>query len=196
MEHIEEKSRNNIFLVDDTANPAPLGLCAFGMTTLLLSLHNIGLTILASPIIAMTIWYGGFAQVIAGVLEWKKNNTFGFLTFGSFGFFWISFAALLSLPAMGLAKAPGPVEMASFLFVWGIFAVGLFVCTLRMHKVLMVTLLAVVLLVAVLIAAQLTGSPLVLQLGGVLGIIAGGLAMYIGLGQVINEIWNEKVFPV
>lgn len=196
MEHLEEKSRNNIFLVDDTANPAPLGLCAFGMTTLLLSLHNIGLTALGSPILAMTIFYGGLAQVIAGVIEWKKNNTFGFLTFGSFGFFWISFATLLTLPALGLAKAPGPVDIASFLFVWGIFAFGLFICTLRMHRVLMITLLAVVLLVIALIAAQLTGSPQVLILGGVLGIIAGGLALYIGLGQVINEVWGEKIFPV
>jgi hypothetical protein len=192
----KEIGRNDIFLTDNTANPAPLGLCAFGMTTLLLSIHNLGLTTLSSPILAMTIFYGGIAQVIAGIMEWKKNNTFGLVTFGSFGFFWISFASIMMLPALGLSKAPGPVELASFLSVWGIFALGLFICTLKMHKILMVTLLAVVLLVILLIAAQLTGNPLILQLGGVMGIIAGGLALYIGIGQLVNEIHGKKVFPV
>jgi hypothetical protein len=196
MQHIEEKSRNNLFLDDNTANPAPLGLCAFGMTTILLSLHNAGIIALSSPILAMAIMYGGVAQVIAGVMEWKKNNTFGLVTFGSFGFFWISFATLLMLPALGLAKAPAPTELAAFLAVWGIFALGLFVCTLKMHKVLQVTLLAVVVLVVLLVAAQLTASTLVLNLGGVVGIIAGGLALYIGMGQVINEVHGERIFPV
>jgi uncharacterized protein len=193
---IKEIGRNDIFLTDNTANPAPLGLCAFGMTTLLLSIHNIGLTTLSSPILAMTIFYGGLAQVIAGIMEWKKNNTFGLVTFGSFGFFWISFATILMLPVLGLAKAPGPAEFAAFLGVWGIFAFGLFICTIKMHKILMITLLAVVLLVILLIAAQLTGNPLILQLGGAMGIIAGGLALYIGIGQLVNEIHGAKVFPV
>ena len=196
MNTIEEKSRNNIFLVDDTANPAPLGLCAFGMTTVLLSLHNTGLIPLASPIIAMAIFYGGIAQVIAGIMEWKKNNTFGMLTFGSFGFFWISFAAILMLPALGLAKAPGAVDLAAFLGVWGIFAVGLFICSFKMHRILNVTLFFVVLLVVLLVAAELTGSGLIKTLGGATGLIAGLLALYIGMGQTINEVFGKKVFPV
>jgi len=196
METIEEKNRNNLFLNDNTANPAPLGLCAFGMTTILLSLHNAGLTPLGSPILAMAIFYGGIAQVVAGIMEWKKNNTFGMVTFGSFGFFWISFATLLLLPALGLAKAPLPVEMAAFLSVWGIFAVGLFICTLKMHRVLQITLLAVVLLVILLVTAQLTGNSLILNLGGLVGLVAGGLALYIGMGQVINEVYGNRIFPV
>jgi succinate-acetate transporter protein len=196
MQHLDEKNRNNIFLMDDTANPAPLGLCAFGMTTILLSLHNAGLIALGSPILAMAIFYGGLAQVIAGLMEWKKNNTFGFVTFGSFGFFWISFATILILPALGLSKAPAPVELAAFLAVWGLFALGLFVCTLKMHKVLMVTLLFVVLLVVALVAAELTGIKEVLTIAGVLGIIAGALAFYIGMGQVINDVYGRKVFAV
>ncbi|MFA5266720.1 MAG: acetate uptake transporter [Methanoregula sp.] len=196
MEHMEEKNRNNLFLNDNTANPAPLGLCAFGMTTILLSVHNAGFTALSSPILAMAIFYGGIAQVIVGIMEWKKNNSFGMLTFGSFGFFWISFAAILTLPALGLAKGPQPVELAVFLAVWGIFALGLFICTLKMHRLLQVTLAAVVLLVALLVAAQLTGSSLVLNAGGVVGIVAGALALYMGMGQVINEIYGCRVLPV
>jgi hypothetical protein len=196
MEHLEEKNRNNLFLNDNTANPAPLGLCAFGMTTILLSVHNAGVTGLSSPVLAMAIFYGGIAQVIVGIMEWKKNNSFGMLTFGSFGFFWISFAAILMLPALGLAKGPQPVELAAFLAVWGIFALGLFICTLKMHRLLQVTLAAVVLLVVLLVAAQLTGSSLVLNAGGIVGIIAGALALYMGLGQVINEIYGRRVLPV
>jgi len=196
MEHQEEMNRNDLFLRDSTANPAPLGLCAFGMTTLLLSLHNAGLTALGSPILAMAIFYGGIAQVIAGIMEWKKNNMFGMVTFGSFGFFWISFATLLLLPALGLAKTPQPVELAAFLSVWGFFAVGLFICTLKMHRILQVTLLAVVVLIVLLVTAQLTGSSLILNIGGIIGLVAGGLALYIGLGQLINEVYGSRVVPV
>jgi succinate-acetate transporter protein len=166
------------------------------MTTILLSVHNAGVTGLSSPILAMALFYGGIAQVIVGIMEWKKNNSFGMLTFGSFGFFWISFAAILMLPVLGLAKGPQPVELAVFLAVWGIFALGLFICTLKMHRLLQVTLAAVVLLVVLLVAAQLTGSSLILNAGGVVGIIAGALALYMGLGQVINEIYGSRVLPV
>ena len=196
MEHIDEKSRNNLFLVDDTANPAPLGLCAFGMTTILLSLHNAGLTALGSPILSMALLYGGIAQVIAGIFEWKKNNTFGMLTFGSFGFFWISFAFILILPKMGFSVAPTNIELAAFLGIWGLFAFGLFICTFKMHRVLQVTLFTVVLLVAFLVAGEITEIALLGKLGGVVGVIAGLLALYIGMGQVINEVFGERIFPV
>ncbi|NLW75023.1 MAG: acetate uptake transporter [Methanomicrobiales archaeon] len=196
MEHIDERSRNNIFLVDDTANPAPLGLCAFGMTTILLSLHNAGITAIGSPILAMALFYGGIAQVIAGILEWKKNNTFGMVTFGSFGFFRISFAFILLLPKMNLIGAPTNPELAAFLGVWGLFALGLFICTFRMHRVLQVTLFFVVLLVALLVLNELTGIAMLGIFGGYVGCIAGLLALYIGMGQVINEVFGERIFPV
>jgi uncharacterized protein len=196
MEHIEEKNRNNIFLNDNTANPAPLGLCSFGMTTMLLSLHNAGVIALTSPILAMAIFYGGIIQILVGIMEWKKNNSFGMVTFGSFGCFWISFASMLMLPALGVAKAPQPADLAAFLALWGIFAFGLFICTLKMHRLLQVTLAAVVLLVVLLVAAQLTGSSLVLMAGGIMGLIAGALALYLGMGQVINEVYGSRVLPV
>ena len=196
MSNDEETNRNNIFLMDKTANPAPLGLCAFGTTTILLSLWNAGIIGLSSPIIAMAIFYGGIAQIIAGLMEWKKNNNFGFLTFVSFGFFWMTFAGVLMLPVLGLAKAPQPTDLAAFLAVWGIVAFGLLICTMKMHRSLQATVLAVFLLIALLVAAELTESGLIKLTGGVMGIIAGGLALYIGLGQVINEIHNRKIFPV
>jgi hypothetical protein len=191
-----DTNRNNIFLMDQTANPAPLGLCAFGTTTILLSLWNAGVIGITSPIFAMAIFYGGIAQIIAGLMEWKKNNNFGFLTFVSFGFFWMTFAGVLMLPALGLAQAPKPVDLAAFLAVWGIVAFGLLVCTLNMHRSLQVTVLAVFLTIVLLVAAELTESGLVKLAGGLMGIIAGALAIYIGLGQVINEVHNRKIIPV
>ena len=98
--------------LDLTANPAPLGLLGFGMTTVLLNLHNAGLIALGSMILAMGIFYGGLAQVIAGIQEWKKNNTFGATAFTSYGMFWLSLVALLFLPKLGLADATTKEAMA------------------------------------------------------------------------------------
>jgi len=192
----DERNRNNIFLMDQTANPAPLGLCAFGTTTILLSLANAGLIGLTSPILAMALFYGGIAQIIAGLMEWKKNNNFGFLTFVSFGTFWITFAGVLTLPVIGLAKGPQSVDLAAYLAVWGIVAFGLLICTLNMHRSLQLTVLAVFLTIVLLVAAELTGSAMIKLGAGIVGLIAGGLALYIGLGQVINEVHNRKIIPV
>ena len=92
---------------DTTANPAPLGLLGFGMTTVLLNLHNAGFYELNAMILAMGICYGGTAQVIAGIMEWKKGNTFAATAFISYGFFWLSLVALLVLPKLNLAAAIG-----------------------------------------------------------------------------------------
>jgi uncharacterized protein len=166
------------------------------MTTLALSFHNAGITALSSTILSLALLYGGLAQVIVGIMEWKKNNTFGLLTFGSFGFFWISLATLMMLPATGLAKAPGPAELAVFLGLWGLFSLGIFICTLRMHLTLQLTLLALVITFILLVAAELTSNSMVLLAGGVIGIITGALAFYIGLGQVINEVFGKRMIPV
>jgi len=196
MQQIEDKDRNNLFLMDNTANPAPLALCAFGMTTILLSVHNAGITGMTSPIVAMALFYGGLAQVIVGLLEWKKNNTFGMLTFGSFGLFWISFAAILMLPAFGLATAPTALELAVFLSVWGLLTVALFICSLKMGRVLQITLALLALVFGLLVAANLTGSLMIHTLAGMLGIVVGLLAFYMGVGAVINEIYGKQVLPV
>ena len=182
--------------MDNTANPAPLGLCAFGMTTILLCIHNAGLIALSSGIIAMAIFYGGFAQVIAGAMEWKKNNTFGFVTFGSFGFFWISLAFLVMLPVAGLSKAAGPADMAAFLGVWALFTLGLLVCTIKMHRSLMVTIFMLLVTFVLLITAELTASTTIRVIGGAAGIITGLLALYIGIGQLVNEVHGRRVLPV
>src|SRR5438067_11711839 len=106
---------------DTTGNPAPLGLLGFGMTTVLLNLHNAGFYELNSIILAMGICYAGAAQIIAGIMEWKKGNTFATTAFISYGLFWLSLVALIVLPKLGWAAACNDTVMAAYLALWGLF---------------------------------------------------------------------------
>src|SRR5690348_1165857 len=122
---------------DTTGNPAPLGLLGFGMTTVLLNLHNAGYYELNSMILAMGLCYGGVAQIIAGIMEWKKGNTFATTAFISYGFFWLSLVALIVLPKM----IPGVVAtnesaLGTFLLLWGIFTAVMFLGTLKLSRAL------------------------------------------------------------
>src|ERR1700692_3034962 len=121
-----------VVLKDNSANPAPLGLFGFGMTTVLLNLHNAGIYEMNSMILAMGICYGGIAQIIAGIMESKKNNTFGMTAFISYGFFWLSLVALILLPKWGVVAAPTEHAMAAYLALWGLFTFGLFIGTFRL----------------------------------------------------------------
>ena len=97
--------QSTLTIKDSSANPAPLGLFGFGMTTVLLNLHNAGIYEMNSMILAMGICYGGIAQIIAGIMESKKNNTFGMTAFISYGFFWLSLVVLLVMPKLGWVAA-------------------------------------------------------------------------------------------
>ena len=112
---------DQLSIVDKTANPAPLGLMGFGMTTVLLNLHNANIIGLSAMILAMGIFYGGAAQVLAGIMEWKKGNTFATTAFTSYGMFWLTLVALWILPDMGFGKAVAVDDagLAAYLFMWG-----------------------------------------------------------------------------
>ena len=125
----------DVTVKDTTANPAPLGLMAFGMTTVLLNMHNAGLFPLGAMILGMGFFFGGLAQVIVGIMEWKKGNTFGTTAFTSFGFFWLTLVALVVMPKMGLAVAATSTAMASYLAVWGLFTLLMFICTLKTDNI-------------------------------------------------------------
>ena len=138
---------------DTTANPAPLGLCAFGVTTVLLNLANSGLYPLDTMILAMGIFYGGLAQVLAGIMEWKKGNTFGTTAFTSYGFFWLSFAALLILPKQGAGAAPVAPAIVAYLLMWGVFTLVMFIATLRLNRALQAVFLTLTVLFVLLASA-------------------------------------------
>lgn len=186
----------SIKLVDTTANPAPLGLCAFGLTTILLNLANIGFYPLDAMILGMGIFYGGLAQVLAGIMEWKKNNTFGTTAFTSYGFFWLSLAGIIMLPKAGLGAAPGPEAMAAYLVTWGIFTTVLFVATLKLNLALQAVFLTLAVLFFLLAIGDITGIAVVKTIAGFVGILCGGLAVYAGLAQVLNEVYGRVVAPL
>ncbi len=181
---------------DTTANPAPLGLMGFGLTTVLLNLHNAGLIGIGSMILAMGLFYGGLAQIIAGAMEWKKKNTFGTVAFTSYGFFWISLVALIVMPRFGIADASDKNAMAAYLFIWGLFSVVLFIATFKMNRAIMLVFFALVVLFILLGLGDATGSKLVTRIAGYEGIACGLGAIYLGAAQILNEVYGRKVLPI
>ena len=188
---------STIEIKDNTANPAPLGLFAFGMTTVLLNFHNAGFYELNTMILGMGLCYGGMAQVIAGIMEWKKNNTFGMTAFISYGFFWISLVALVLGPQFGLTKLATSKEgMAAYLAVWGLFTAGLFIGTLRLNRALQFIFATLIILFFLLAIGDLTENAGLKQFAGYEGIVCGLAAMYAGLAQVLNELYGKTVLPL
>ncbi|MBN2489029.1 MAG: acetate uptake transporter [Methanosarcinaceae archaeon] len=190
----ENEIKTNI--KDTTANPAPLGLLGFGMTTVLLNLHNAGFFALGSMILAMGIFYGGMAQVFAGIMEWKKGNTFGTTAFTSYGLFWLTLVGLLVMPNMGWGNAPENSAMVAYLFMWGLFTAVMFIGTLKLNKALQFVFASLTLLFFLLAFGDATGSAAVKQIAGYEGIICGLSAIYTALAQVLNEVYGRTIAPL
>lgn len=195
MQEIENRI-NDMQIVDTTSNPAPLGLCAFGMTTVILNIHNIGFTELDSMILGMGIFFGGFGQILAGLMEFKKNNTFGTTAFTAYGVFWLTLATLIILPKMGLIEAPSPIAMGFYLTIWGLFTLMLFIGTFRISKALQLVFGSLSILFFLLALGDFTGNTLFTRIAGYEGIICGHIAIYTGLAQVINELYKKELFPL
>ena len=179
------------------SNPAPLGLTAFGMTTVLLNLHNAGLYELNTMILAMGIFYGGIAQVIAGTMEFRKGNTFGTTAFCSYGLFWLTLVFLLVLPEMKWwAIKPSSGAMAAYLFMWGLFTLLMYVGTLKINRSLQVVFLSLTILFCLLAIADITGNIIITRIAGVEGIVCGFSAIYLAIAEVLNEVYGRVVLPI
>jgi succinate-acetate transporter protein len=183
-------------LKDGIANPAPLGLCAFGMTTVLLNIHNAGFYEMNSMILAMGIFYGGLAQVVAGIIEAKKDNTFGLTAFTSYGFFWLSLVGLIVMPKLGFATATDDGAMGAYLFVWGIFTFLLFFGTLKLNRALQFVFATLTVLFMLLAAGHWTGNSSLITFAGYEGIVCGSAAIYTGIANVLNELYGRTVLPI
>jgi succinate-acetate transporter protein len=190
---------------DTTANPAPLGLLGFGMTTVLLNLHNAGFFDLNAVILAMGICYGGIAQIIAGIMEWKKGNTFATTAFISYGFFWLSLVALIVLPKLNFIATPiaaaDDKAMGAYLALWGIFTAVMFLGTFRLNRALQFVFGSLTILFFLLAIEHLAGDYWNLRDGfkhftGYEGIVCGLSAIYTGLAQVLNELFARTVWPL
>jgi succinate-acetate transporter protein len=181
---------------DTTANPAPLGLLGFGMTTVLLNFHNAGFYKLGSMILAMGIFYGGAAQIIAGIMEWKKTNTFGTTAFTSYGLFWLTLVWLVASPRVNLGDATESKAMAAYLFMWGLFTAVMFIGTLRLNRALQVVFGTLAVLFFLLALGDYTGNTAITRVAGYEGILCGFSAIYTALAQVLNEVYGKTLLPL
>lgn len=182
---------------DPTGNPAPLGLLGFGMTTVLLNFHNAGFYELNTMILAMGICYGGLAQIIAGIMEWRKGNTFATTAFISYGLFWLSLVALIVMTKLGWAAASNDKAMAAYLFMWGLFTLVMFIGTLRLNRALQFVFASLALLFFLLAYGDFeNASPGFKHFTGWEGIVCGFSAIYTGLAQVLNELYGKVLLPL
>jgi len=187
-------------LLDTNANPAPLGLMGFGLTTILLNIHNAGFYDLNSMILAMGIFYGGVAQIIAGIMEWKKNNTFGTLAFTSYGLFWLTLAGIWLIPAIfpdtKLAGSPSELALAWYFVFWGVFTGYMFIGTLKLNRALQVVFGLLTILFFLLAIRDFGGGAIWGKIAGWEGILTGISAVYAASAQIINEVYRRVVLPL
>ncbi|UGA55377.1 acetate uptake transporter [Vibrio sp. VB16] len=177
------------------ANPAPLGLMGFGMTTILLNIHNAGFFPMDSMILAMGIFYGGIGQVIVGIMCFKRGDTFGTTAFSSYGLFWLTLVGLIVMPKMGLAASPEGF-MGWYLTLWGIFTGFMFIGSLCYPTAKQVVFGSLTILFALLAIRDFTGSEFVGTIAGFEGIFCGASAIYFAMAQVLNNEFGREVMPV
>lgn len=184
------------------ANPAPLGLMGFGMTTVLLNLHNAGLFDNNTMIFAMGIFYGGLAQIIAGILEFRKGNTFGTTAFISFGSFWLTLVFIWLVGASGKFAGPDDNAFAWYLLVWGVFTAFMFIGTLKKNRILQFifgSLTILFLLLAVehwMMHGGISAAEHVGTVAGIEGVLCGASAIYLAMAEVLNEAGERTMLPI
>ena len=178
-----------------TANPGPLGLLGFGMTTLLLNLHNAGIIELSIVIVAMGFALGGAAQIIAGITELRIGNTFGGTAFTAYGFFWWSLC-LIWINPFQLINPADSVSMGFYLLLWGIFTLFMFFGTLSHNRITQTVFLSLAILFFLLAAGDFSGNHVITTAAGYVGILCGLSAMYSAVAQVDNGEFGKTIFPL
>ncbi len=178
------------------ANPAPLGLAAFGMTTFLLNLANAGFFPVNGAILAMGLFYGGAAQLIAGISEFKTGNTFGMTAFTSYGMFWLTLVAIVITPKLGWIEPPSADFVGWYLFAWGLFTFLMWIGTFTKGKGLQFIFLTLWILFFLLALHAWTGTAIIGQIAGWEGMVCGLSAFYVAMGEIINEAKGKRVLPV
>jgi len=194
---------------EKTANPAPLGLLGFGLTTVLLNfVVNAQLGSLTDTmILAMGLAYGGVAQIIAGSMEFKRGNTFGTVAFTSYGLFWWSLVILLLLPELSSTPGPSSLALGAYFFMWGLFTFGMFFATLKKNRALQLVFMSLTILFFLLtireglaslnvIAAGDANWNLFTRITGIEGIICGLSAVYLAIAEILNETYGKTVLPI
>lgn len=176
------------------ADPAALGLAGFAMTTFVLSLANAGFIAGAgAAVLGLALFYGGLAQLAAGMWEFVKGNTFGAVAFSSYGAFWMAFWFLLTT---GAAKEAGDAGVGAFLLAWTIFTAYMTVGAVKSSKIVLLVFIVLTVTFLFLTIGAFSGSEVANHVGGYLGIITALLAWYGSAASVINSTWKRSVLPV
>lgn len=178
------------------ANSSTLGLVGFGMTTILLNLHNAGFFGLNATIASMGLMLGGATQIIAGVIALRDRNLFGGTAFVAYGFFWWSLVAIVCNPFAPAFKNATAPELASYLLLWGIFTGFMFLASLKHAKITQIIFGSLTLLFFLLAAGDFTGNKSITVFAGFVGLFCGAFAMYDGLAQLVNEEYGKKILPL
>jgi hypothetical protein len=182
---------------ESIADPAPLGLAGFAMTTFVLSCVNAGLVSksVEPVVLPLALCYGGLVQLLAGMWEFRRANTFGALAFSSYGAFWLSFAAFVKFVAPGL----GPSATSAtgiFLLAWTIFTAYMTVAALRTNGAVLTVFVALTVTFALLTIGTFTGAATISVIGGWAGLVTAVVAWYASFAGVTNSTFGKTVLPV
>lgn len=179
------------------ANPAPLGLAGFGLTTLVLSLVNANLVSGADApvVLGMALAYGGLAQFLAGMWEFRTGNTFGAVAFTSYGAFWISAFILLTYDAKLIPATAAGSAFGAYFWAWGILTALLFICSFKQPLGVVATLGALIVTFVLLGIGKSGGTASTVHAGGWAGIITAGLALYCVAGMLMRHQYGRSILP-
>ncbi len=179
------------------ANPAPLGLAAFGVTTVVLSSINSGFLPpeATAAVVPLAFAFGGVAQLITGVLEYANGNTFGTVAFTSYGAFWLWYSTLVWSIGAGWLKPPAASGVATALLMWGVFTLYMWVATFKANKGIFTTFLCLWITFFLLAAGDFGWAP-GKKLGGILGLVTGAVALYVSFAEVLNTTFGTEVLPL
>jgi len=176
-------------------NTSTLGLVGFGMTTILLNLHNAEITELNATITAMGLALGGAAQIVAGILGLINKALFSGTAFVAYGFFWCSLVLIWVNPFGTSVNASTPIEIGYYLILWAIFTGFMFIASLSHTRITQSIFLSLTILFVLLAVADFTGNADIKIIAGYVGILCGGIAMYDGLAQLVNAEHGKKILP-
>ena len=175
------------------ANAGPLGLLGFGMSTILLNLHNSGVIELSIVILAMGICMGGLAQIIAGIMEFKAGNTFGATAFTAYGLFWWTLVLILLTP---FGQEADGKSMGFYLLLWCIFTVFMFIGTMKANHATQIVFGSLAILFLLLALDHFTGSAVIGLIAGIEGIFCGASAIYTAVAGIVDGEFNRPIMPV
>jgi uncharacterized protein len=194
----EPLQRRPVSPADHIADPGPLGLAGFAMTTFVLSVFNAGLlpTNLEKVVLPLALFYGGLAQLLAGMWEFRKANTFGALAFSSYGAFWLSFAAYVQFVAPGIPPGSAGPAVGIYLLAWAIFTGYMTVAALRVTGAVAAVFVTLFITYVLLTIGEFAGAAGVSKAGGIVGIITAVVAWYASFAGVVNATWKRTVIPV